>query len=120
MSKGDKTVGRCLLAGTDEEGGGSSLFVWSLDQRWGGGGEKVVPLLMTVQAHKVYPSCGAVTCIIGRATDAVVAFVGGKIAIFSLVSRSFKCDKPAQAACTSGANETQCPLMQLLAGTAQA
>jgi hypothetical protein len=47
--------------------------------------------LITIEVDRVYPSCGAVTGIIGRATDAVIAFVGGRIAIFSLVSKSFKC-----------------------------
>ncbi len=92
VSSGDKGTGRYLIAGTDEAGGGS-LLLWPLSHRGmaQARAERQVPLLITVQVHKVYPSCGAVASIIGRATDAVVAFVGGKIAIFSLVSRSFKC-----------------------------
>ena len=37
------------------------------------------------------------------AGEGTVAFVGGKIAVFSLVSRSFKCGSSAWDACTSDA-----------------
>ncbi len=92
VSSGDKTTGRYLLAGSDQEGGGASLFMWQLlhPEKTTAQSELLVPLLISVQVHKVYPSCGAITSIIGRATDAVVAFMGGKVAIFSLVSRNFK------------------------------
>jgi hypothetical protein len=92
VSSGDKTTGRYLLAGSDQEGGGASLFMWQLlrPEKTTTQSELLVPLLISVQVHKVYPSCGAITGIIGKATDAVVAFIGGKVAIFSLVSRNFK------------------------------
>jgi hypothetical protein len=91
-SSGDKATRRYLLAGSDEEGGGLLLLWPLLDHgEMQTQNERQVPLLITVQVHKVYPSCGAVTSIIGRAADAIVAFAGGKIAIFSLISRSFKC-----------------------------
>ena len=90
VSCGDKTTARFLLAGSDQEGGGATLFWWSLSPHGGlERSEQQVPLMISVQAHKVYPSCGAITCITGRATDVIVAFAGGKISMFSLVSRSF-------------------------------
>lgn len=93
VSCGDKTTARFLLAGSDQEGGGASLLLWSLCRPGEtlAQAERHVPLLITIEVDRVYPSCGAVTGIIGRATDAVIAFVGGRIAIFSLVSKSFKC-----------------------------
>lgn len=93
VSSGDKVIGRYLLAGSDKEAGGATLFMWPLPPPGHilDGGERLVPLLISVQAEKVYPACGAITCIVGRAADVVIAFAGGKIAIFSLVSRSFKC-----------------------------
>jgi hypothetical protein len=92
VSSGDKNVGRFLIAGSDNEGGGGTLFLWSTSphHELSAQRERSIPLLISVRAHEVFPSCGAVSCIVGRATDAIVAFVGGKIAIFSLVSRSFK------------------------------
>ncbi len=95
VSSGDKTIGRYLLAGSDQEGGGATLFMWPLLPAGdlSAAGDRLVPLLISVQAEKVYPACGAITCIVGRATDVILAFAGGKIAIFSLVSRSFKCDR---------------------------
>lgn len=91
VTSGDRKIGRFVLAGNDQEGGGATLFVWSLSPHGGlERSEQQVPLMISVQAHKVYPSCGAITCITGRATDVIVAFAGGKISMFSLVSRSFK------------------------------
>lgn len=93
VSCGDKTTSRFLLAGSDQEGGGASLMLWTLSRPGEtlAQAERLVPLLITIKVDRVYPSCGAVTAIVGRATDAIIAFVGGKIAIFSLVSKSFKC-----------------------------
>ena len=93
VSSGDKVIGRYLLAGSDKEAGGATLFMWPLPPHGqiSDGGERLVPLLISVQAEKVFPACGAITCIVGRAADVIIAFAGGKIAIFSLVSRSFKC-----------------------------
>ncbi len=94
VSSGDNSIGRYLLAGSDQEEGGATLFMWPLVPSGESAvvGDMRTPLLVSVQADKVYPACGAITCIVGRATDVIIAFAGGKIAIFSLISRNFKCD----------------------------